>query len=118
MSAQQTNQGRLRFRILKRTRFLQRFYGLLGRRRPQADKLGLLFRPCRAVHTWGMRFPLDIVFLDCDGQVLKVVERLASWRVALCPKTVAVVELHAGTIAAEHGNVARIEAAAKNAIGR
>lgn len=51
MSAEQTNQGRLRFRILKRTRFLQRFYGLLGRRRPPADKLGLLFRPCRAVHT-------------------------------------------------------------------
>lgn len=118
MNMEHSTQRPPRFRLLTRTRFLQRFYGLLGRNRPPGRRLGLLFSPCRAVHTWGMRYPIDIVFLGRDGRVLNVVQHLAPWRMALCLRAVAVVELRAGTIAAKNGEVAWIETAAKNAIGR
>ena len=54
---------------------LRRMRGLLGRRSlPAGD--GLLLRPAPSVHTAFMRFPIDVVFLDRDLQVLKVVEAL------------------------------------------
>jgi uncharacterized membrane protein (UPF0127 family) len=41
---------------------------LLERERAGA---GLLIPRCRSVHTFGMRFALDVAFLDCDGSVLR-----------------------------------------------
>src|SRR5215467_9819151 len=38
--------------------------------------------PCRGVHTMGMRFPIDVVYLDRGGKVLHVENSLAPWRVA------------------------------------
>lgn len=46
----------------------QRARGLLGRPEP-AEGEGLLLSPCRAVHMLGMRYPLDVLFLDRQGQV-------------------------------------------------
>jgi hypothetical protein len=43
--------------------------GLLGRRGAEG---ALVLRPCRQVHTIGMRFPLDVVWCDRDGRVLRV----------------------------------------------
>lgn len=61
--------------------FLQRARGLLG-----SDKLGpsegLLLENCSSIHMFGMRFALDIVFLDREGTVIKIVENLAPWRMA------------------------------------
>lgn len=48
----------------------QRRTGLLGR---DALDGALLIDRCRWVHTVGMRFPIDVAFLDADGEVLKVV---------------------------------------------
>ena len=52
--------------------------GLLGR-----DGLdgALLIRPCRAVHTLGMRFPIDVAFCDAEGVVLRTAE-VRPWRLA------------------------------------
>jgi len=55
--------------------------GLLGRT-GLAPGAGLLIRPCSSIHTWFMRFPIDVVFLDRAGCVLKVVESLAPWGLA------------------------------------
>lgn len=33
---------------------------------------GLWLRPCRAVHAWGMSYPLDVVFLDADQRIVKI----------------------------------------------
>ncbi|MGH9027282.1 MAG: DUF192 domain-containing protein [Acidimicrobiia bacterium] len=52
--------------------------GLLG----QDDFDGaLVLRPCRQVHTFGMRFPLDVAFCDGDGRVLRTYQ-LAAWRIS------------------------------------
>jgi uncharacterized protein len=54
-------------------RFWQRARGLLGRPRLAAGE-GLILRPCKAIHTWGMGYPIDVAFLDQSGQVVAYYE--------------------------------------------
>ena len=56
----------------------------------------LVLRPCRWVHTVGMRFPLDVAYVDADGTVVKTV-RMARHRVGFpVPKAAWVIEAQAG----------------------
>lgn len=71
-----------------------RMVGLLGRRSLPADE-GLLLAPAWSIHTWAMRFAIDLVFLDRDGMVLRVVEALPPWRLVSVRGAAAVVELAA-----------------------
>lgn len=50
---------------------LARLRGLLGRS-GLARGEGLLIRPCNGVHTWGMQFSIDVVFLDARDCVLRL----------------------------------------------
>ena len=59
--------------------FRGRTVGLLGRDRDSVTG-ALVFRPCRQVHTFGMRFPIDVAFCDRDGVVLRTCT-VAPWRV-------------------------------------
>ena len=74
---------------------LTRLRGLLGRRRLGQDE-GLLIRPAGSVHTFFMRFPIDVVFLSRDDAVLKVVRSLRPWRLAAAPGAKRTLELPAG----------------------
>jgi uncharacterized membrane protein (UPF0127 family) len=74
---------------------LRRMKGLLGRDGLESGE-GLLLRPASAVHTYFMRFPIDVVFLDRDGVVLGVEPDVAPWRLAGRRGAKAVVELAAG----------------------
>jgi uncharacterized protein len=76
-------------------RAVTRMRGLLGRRALPSGE-GLLLRPAPSIHTAFMRFPIDVVFLDGDLRVLKVVQRLAPWRTASALSAKAVLELAAG----------------------
>jgi uncharacterized membrane protein (UPF0127 family) len=71
--------------VLPRVRLLDRFWarvaGLAGRP-PPPDGQAVALRPCRAVHTCGMRYPIDILFLDRSDRVLRTVRGLPPWRVA------------------------------------
>src|SRR5262249_61083294 len=58
-----------------------RMRGLLGRRGLESGE-GLLITPTGSVHTFFMRFPIDVVFLARDGEVLKVARALPPWRMA------------------------------------
>ncbi|UAN03091.1 DUF192 domain-containing protein [Achromobacter mucicolens] len=107
-------QGRLRLLMVKR--WWGRMRGLLGRA-PPGPRTGVMLIPCAAVHTFGMRYAIDVAFIGRDGRVVRLRRALAPWRVALCLRAVAVVEMRAGTIDAEHGGVGRIEAAVKHATG-
>jgi uncharacterized membrane protein (UPF0127 family) len=69
--------------------------GLLGRRSLD-DGEGLLLEPASSVHTFFMRFPIDVVFLDREGSVSKIVENVRPWRAAGCRGARSVVELSAG----------------------
>lgn len=72
--------------------------GLLGRASLPAHE-GLLLEPAWSIHTWFMRFPIDVVFLDGDGRVVRVVERLGPWRLASARHARAAIELAAGVAA-------------------
>jgi uncharacterized membrane protein (UPF0127 family) len=79
-------------------RALRRMRGLLGRRElPAGD--GILLQPAPSIHTAFMRFPIDVVFLDRNLEVLKLVEELPAWRTASALHAKSVLELAAGEIA-------------------
>lgn len=75
--------------------FFGRLAGLLFRP-PLRPGEGLLLTPCAAVHTAFMRHPIDVVFLDRAGVILKIVPRLAPWRAAARAGASQTLELAAG----------------------
>ena len=75
-----------------------RMRGLLGRMDLPRDT-GLLIRPCRSIHMWFMRFPIDAAFLDADLRVLGISRGLRPWRLAFAPRgTHCVLETAAGVL--------------------
>ncbi len=56
-------------RVGRAETFLRRLVGLLGRP-PLSEGEGLWIAPCRSVHSLGMRHPIDVLFLDDQGQVI------------------------------------------------
>jgi uncharacterized protein len=85
-------------RCLLADRPLARMRGLLGRKELPPGE-GILLTPESKIHTWFMRFPIDVVFLGSDFTVLGVREDLQPWRMAGCRGARAVLELRAGTCA-------------------
>jgi uncharacterized membrane protein (UPF0127 family) len=78
--------------------FASRLIGLLNRRGLR-DEEGLLLQPGGSIHTFAMRFPIDVLFLDEQGRVLLYHPSLKPWRVAFAPpRTRYVLELAAGRI--------------------
>ncbi|MBM3770775.1 MAG: DUF192 domain-containing protein [Acidimicrobiia bacterium] len=73
--------------------------GLLGRDGLDAG-CAFVLAPCWTVHTIGMRFPIDVVFVDSDGLVLKVVQRMVGWRAAAEWSAAMAIELWAGAVQA------------------
>jgi uncharacterized protein len=71
--------------------------GLLGRAR-LAPGQGLWIVPCEAVHTCGMRFPIDVLYLDRKKRVRKLRRAMVPWRFSLCLLAHSVLELPAGVI--------------------
>lgn len=73
----------------------RRLRGLLGRGDLPAGH-GVLLRPAWSIHTAFMRFPIDVVFLDADQVVIKIVPRLPAFKTASARGAREVVELRAG----------------------
>lgn len=59
---------------------------------------GLWIAPCEAVHTFGMNFEIDVVYLDKKRRVLKIRESMKVRRISACLRAHSVLELPAGTI--------------------
>ena len=81
--------------------------GLLGRSSLASDA-GMLFEPCNSIHTFAMRFSLDVLFLDSDGVLIRAEAGVRPWRI--CGpfwKARAVVELPSGTAALRKIEVGR-----------
>jgi uncharacterized membrane protein (UPF0127 family) len=93
----------IRFRALERVEILgsavpvatgpaSRLLGLALLPRERAGA-GLLIRRCRSVHTFGMRFPIDVLFLDEANRVVELRRGVPPCRVIRCPGAMAVLEL-------------------------
>ena len=82
------------------TGFWERLRGLMGRTQFDVGE-GLHIVPCNSFHTFFMRLPIDALFLDREGGVVKVHHCLAPWRAtAIYFRAHSVLELPAGTAAA------------------
>lgn len=59
---------------------------------------GLWIVPCEAVHTFGMKFAIDVIFLSRSRKILKIRSDMTRRRIALCLRAHSVLELPAGTL--------------------
>ena len=75
----------------------KRTKGLLGRK-GLAPGEGMWIVPCEAVHTFGMQFSLDLVYLDRKHRVRKVRSNVVPWRISACLTAHSILELPSGTI--------------------
>jgi uncharacterized protein len=73
--------------------------GLLKHDRLESGE-GLWITPCEGVHTVGMKFPIDVLFLNKKRKVVKIRTAMPRWRLALCLWAHSVLELPSGTAAA------------------
>ncbi len=71
--------------------FSARMKGFL-RSRPGLDGEVLLLMPCRSVHTFGMKYPIDIAFVGADGKVVESFRDVAARRRLKCGQAVGVLE--------------------------
>ena len=91
------NRRRLRMQVHVCESRFERGRGLLLRPRPALDTAFLL-RNCRAVHTIGMAYPLDVLFCDASGRILRIVSGLRPCRVAQERRARQVWELRDGAV--------------------
>ena len=82
-------------RVATASSYLPRLRGLTGIAGLDHDE-GLELPRCRSVHTVGMRFALDLVWLGADGAVLRVDRGVAPLRMRSCRGAASVVEVAAG----------------------
>jgi uncharacterized protein len=60
---------------------------------------GYYLNPCNSIHTFFMHFPIDVVMVDRDLKVVKLIEKLKPWRLTrIYLKVQSTIELPAGTI--------------------
>jgi len=71
--------------------------GLLGRKGLAAGE-GLWIVPCESVHTFFMKFAIDLVYLDRKNRIKKVRHAVGPWRLSACLSAHSILELPAGTI--------------------
>ncbi|HKJ65395.1 MAG TPA: DUF192 domain-containing protein [Desulfopila sp.] len=74
---------------------LERTRGLLGTSVLEAGA-GLLIQPCNSVHTWFMKYSIDVVFLDRTSRIIKIVNNLKPYRYTGAFRAQGVLELRAG----------------------
>ena len=87
--------------------------GLLGRDGLERGE-GLWIAPCESVHTFFMRFPIDLVYLDRERRIKKARSAVGPWRLSACLSAHSILELPAGTIRetqTERGDTLEIVAA-------
>lgn len=76
--------------------FITRFAGLMLRKK-LLPATALLLAPCNSVHMCFMRFAIDVVYLDKEYRILKIVKNLKPWiGLSMCSKACAVLEMTAG----------------------
>lgn len=78
--------------------FIKRFSGLMFKENLPPGT-GLLIDPCNSIHMFFMRFPLDVVFIDEDQNVVHLIENILPWKCSkIIWKSHSVLELPIGTI--------------------
>lgn len=81
--------------VLMADTFIERFKGYMFRRKPHYE--AIIIKPCNSIHTFFMRFPIDVLFINKNMEIIKKIEHLKPGRVILPVKgTRMVIEGRAG----------------------
>jgi uncharacterized membrane protein (UPF0127 family) len=97
-----TKQTWLATKVRKADKFLTRLVGLLKRTHLGPEE-ALWLMPSKGIHTIGMKFPIDVVFLNKQQRVVGLASDLAPYRIsAIHLRSYSVVELPNGTIRKSH----------------
>ncbi|MDN3019730.1 DUF192 domain-containing protein [Paenibacillus sp. BSR1-1] len=89
----------LPYSINRADSFFKRLKGLMFRK-DQLVEEGLWIVPCNSIHMCFMNFDIDAVFLNKEGQIVKMVEKLKPWKfVKPVQNAYSVIELPPGTVA-------------------
>lgn len=84
--------------VLLADSFYYRLKGLMGKKELKENE-GLCLKPCKSVHTFFMKFNIDVLFVDNNDVVCGIVENLRPWQVSSYYRTSRyVIELKAGAI--------------------
>lgn len=83
--------------VSRTSNFLERMRGLLAKPALNENQ-GLLIFPCSSVHTFGMSYAIDLVFLDNSWTIVKTVDSLKPWRMTASRAANMVLELAAGSL--------------------
>jgi uncharacterized protein len=75
----------------------KRSKGLLGRKGLSAGE-GLWIVPCESVHTFGMQFPIDLIYLNRNNRIEKTRSNVPPWRVSVCLRAHSILELPSGSV--------------------
>lgn len=76
-----TRQTFLSLGIIAAETHLARLRGLLGKWKLRNDE-GIWVVPCNGIHTFGLLFPIDVIYLDEHNRVIHLIEHLGSLRIA------------------------------------
>ena len=90
---------------LRTTNMWDRMRGLLGREQ-LTDQQALWISPCPSVHTIGMRYAIDVIFLSKQGNVQKITSNLKPLKFSSCVGAFSALELNAGM--AEKLNITQV----------
>lgn len=86
--------------VLVADTFFTRLKGLLGTSGlPEGQ--AFLIRPCNSVHTFGMRYDIDVLFVSQEGRILKIMAAMPPGRIAWCKESAYVLEMPSGIVAAK-----------------
>ena len=83
--------------VMKTSSVFERMQGLLCRE-PIKENEGLLIQPCSSIHTIGMRYDIDVVFLNNDFTIKKICKHVKPWRCAMSFGAAMVLEMIAGSV--------------------
>jgi len=83
--------------VFRTSNVWERARGLLGKR-PITDNEGLLIDPCSSVHTFFMNYSIDLVYLDRQFTIKKLVHAIKPWRMSACHTASMTLELPANMI--------------------
>lgn len=76
----------------------RRMRGLLGTARLAAGQ-ALILQPCPSIHTWGMRYAIDVAFIDRNYRIIKMIHSIQPWRMSpIMWQAIAAIEVPAGTL--------------------
>ena len=86
----------LQLKVLVTESVIERNKGLFSADISEID--GLWITPCNSIHTFAMKYNIDLVYLNRMNQVIKLIHNIVPWRMSFSFYAKSVIELHSGTI--------------------